>query len=559
MIDATSDNMCLPALAAKSSPRLDKGKRVYGQNALAASDWPGRRSSLLQNQAYAQQFDSAAGSHTGSHDGPSSVRVYSHNDRDRLYDGLAGRPGLQGPPAPFNTPRRRFPAAGVSQVDGLLRNSKPLTSEHPSEYGELYTGAAGAPKHWLLASNSSASAPPRYRFQPVGAGPSQVDEVVLGHDIDCSTELTQLLLEGAAGIKSIGQTARVEARRHIPGGGDSQVDELIWGSDVDGSADPRIMEAKAQLFQGAAGGALQCKQPGRRNVPGGGDSQVDELIWGSDVDGSADPRIMEAKAQLFQGAAGTLPIRTEGRRQVEFNRHSGEEDSSRGKRHHPSPRDRVGPLLSGETAQGYTSHRSAYHVGSASQVDEVVLHRDIDGSNQQYLQYAELTAGAAGRRYVGSQDRAEGKRHIEVAESLVKEVFSPTAEHQVPRPGRRHIRVGAASRVDDVVLHHDIDGSEQQFLNYAELNAGAAGRRCVGADTRERLARRHIPAGTASQVDEVVLRHDIDSTKQQRFTEFAEVTAGAAGRRYVGRQDRVEGKRHIESASMMKELLSEGM
>ena len=46
----------------------------------------GRRSSLLQNQAYAQQFDSAAGSHTGSHDGPSSVRVYSHNDRDRLYE-----------------------------------------------------------------------------------------------------------------------------------------------------------------------------------------------------------------------------------------------------------------------------------------------------------------------------------------------------------------------------------------------------------------------------------------------------------------------------------------
>ena len=101
-----------------------------------------------------------------------------------------------------------------------------------------------------------------YRFQPVGAGPSQVDEVVLGHDIDCSTELTQLLLEGAAGIKSIGQTARVEARRHIPGGGDSQVDELIWGSDVDGSADPRIMEAKAQLFQGAAG-TLPIRTEGR--------------------------------------------------------------------------------------------------------------------------------------------------------------------------------------------------------------------------------------------------------------------------------------------------------
>ena len=45
----------------------------------------GRRSSLLQNEAYAQQFDSAAGSHTGAH-GPSSVRVYSHSDRDRLYE-----------------------------------------------------------------------------------------------------------------------------------------------------------------------------------------------------------------------------------------------------------------------------------------------------------------------------------------------------------------------------------------------------------------------------------------------------------------------------------------
>jgi len=36
------------------------------------------------------------------------------------------------------------------------------------------------------------------------------------------------------------------------------------------------------------------------------------------------------------------------------------------------------------------------------------------GSHQQYWDYAELTNGAAGRRYVGAEDRAEGKRHIEV-------------------------------------------------------------------------------------------------------------------------------------------------
>ena len=51
-------------------------------------------------------------------------------------DGLAGRPGLQGPPAPFNTPRRRFPAAGVSQVDGWLGSKGPhQTFTHTVPYG----------------------------------------------------------------------------------------------------------------------------------------------------------------------------------------------------------------------------------------------------------------------------------------------------------------------------------------------------------------------------------------------------------------------------------------
>ena len=99
--------------------------------------------------------------------------------------------------------------------------------------------------------------------------------MVLGHDIDYSTEVTQFLLEGAAGIKSIGVSPRVEARRHIPGGGDSQVDELIWGSDVDGSSDPRVQRAKEELFHGAAGGSLQCKQPGPECL------EIGRKNWGS--------------------------------------------------------------------------------------------------------------------------------------------------------------------------------------------------------------------------------------------------------------------------------------
>ena len=68
------------------------------------------------------------------------------------------------------------------------------------------------------------------------------------------------------------------------------------------------------------GAFSQGPQPGRRNVPGGGESQVDELIWGSDVDSSSDPRILQAKAQLFEGAAGTLPVRTEGGEQFQLSK-----------------------------------------------------------------------------------------------------------------------------------------------------------------------------------------------------------------------------------------------
>ena len=81
-----------------------------------------------------------------------------------------------------------------------------------------------------------------------------MDEIVLGRDLDGSsgTALKQLLLEGAAGCKSIGVAPKLAGKRSVPGG-DSQVDELIWGTDVDGSSDPALQKAKDQLFQGAAG------------------------------------------------------------------------------------------------------------------------------------------------------------------------------------------------------------------------------------------------------------------------------------------------------------------
>ncbi|CAE7900658.1 unnamed protein product, partial [Symbiodinium sp. KB8] len=255
------ENMCLPALQKGDQTTRLGGKRIYPR----ALDGQGTNCGL-DNDAYAWQFHAAAGSHTATQS-KASLRVYSAEDHGKLYEGLAGRPHLTGPPRPYDTPRRRFPGANVSQVDGLLRDDRtPLASEHPSQYGELFNGAAGVHGHWLLKPKGEDL---QQSGGCGGAGPSQVDEIVLGHDTDGSTSsaLKQLWnLEGAAGCKSIGVAPKLEGKRSVPGGGDSQVDELIWGTDVDGSSDPALVKAKDQLFQGAAGGKMPLTSRGRRHV-----------------------------------------------------------------------------------------------------------------------------------------------------------------------------------------------------------------------------------------------------------------------------------------------------
>ncbi|CAE7820061.1 unnamed protein product [Symbiodinium sp. CCMP2456] len=327
------ENMCLPALQKSDQTTRLGGKRIYPR----ALDGQGTDCGL-DNDAYAWQFHAAAGSHTSTQS-KASLRVYSAEDHGKLYEGLAGRPHLTGPPRPYDTPRRRFPGANVSQVDGLLRDDRtPLASEHPSQYGQLYNGAAGVHGHWLLKPKGDDL---QQSGGCGGAGPSQVDEIVLGHDIDGSTSsaLKQLLsLEGAAGCKSIGVAPKLEGKRSVPGGGDSQVDELIWGTDVDGSSDPALVKAKDQLFQGAAGGKMPLTSRGRRHV-------------------QAEP--------------------------------SGRAPKSEGRRHHAGPADGVAVLLgkpeSLESSSWHETPRprnSRRHipVGGASRVDDVVLGKDIDGA-----------------------------------------------------------------------------------------------------------------------------------------------------------------------------------
>lgn len=98
------------------------------------------------------------------------------------------------------------------------------------------------------------------------------------------------------------------------------MDELIWGADVDGSAHPSLQE-QAQRFEGAAGGRLFDKQQG--------------WVWPADI-------ISDMISCL---ALTSLPT---GRRHVASSRPDAYEDlSARGRKHHPSAADRIGPLLAG--------------------------------------------------------------------------------------------------------------------------------------------------------------------------------------------------------------------
>ncbi|CAE7221567.1 unnamed protein product [Symbiodinium natans] len=442
--DDDKDYMCLPALHAKS----DQGSRVEGKRVYPRADVACQGSecgSLLKNDMYAWQFHSAAGVHTAQQS-KASLRVYSTEDHSKLYDGLAGRPHVTGPPRPYDTPRRRFPGANVSQVDGLLRDDMtPLASEHPSQYGELYNGAAGVHKHWLLKPKAEEQG--EVQRSCGGAGPSQVDEILLGRDIDGSTTSTLKQLEfsrGAAGCKSIGVAPKLMGKRCVPGGA-SEVDELIWGTDVDGSSDPVFLKAKDQLFRGAAG------------VPGA-------AVAGAGV----------GKMPLTSRGRRHLPATTSAPSAIPSATPSGPSESkAEGRRHLAGPADRVAFLLGkpdkGKEEESQTLGRGRRHIPAvgASRVDDIVLGRDIDGSAQQFALFADAAGaeGAAGRRCAGEESRLEGRRHL-------------------PAFG--------ASRVDDVVLGKDIDGSAQQFATAEVAGAGAAGRRCVGVDLRVQ-GRRHAP------------------------------------------------------------------
>eukprot|EP00931_Biecheleriopsis_adriatica_P105381 TRINITY_DN7993_c0_g1_i1.p1 TRINITY_DN7993_c0_g1~~TRINITY_DN7993_c0_g1_i1.p1 ORF type:complete len:747 (-),score=164.18 TRINITY_DN7993_c0_g1_i1:72-2312(-) len=526
-----TENLSLPELLAKSEDgSRQEGRRVYAQRGPmeqdAASMQQLGQAPFFKNEAYARQFDAAAGSRSVEVRS-NSVKVYSDAEQSKLYEGHAGaKQNIH--PSSFETRRRRFPAAGVSMVDGLLRNSnQPLVSEHPTQYEQFYVGAAGNKAHWLLSrQQDQAYAMPH---SARGAGPSQIDDIILGRDIDGSvkTFAEQMKLDGAAGCRSMGASPRTERKRNVQTSSRvDRLDELVFGRDIDNSLDPAFIQANNQLYQGAAGSkssGTAVRTEGKRHHAVDGNSEVEALVFGKQADASSQKDSL-LQQEFFIGAAG----------------HHAFAQRPEGKKHLLAP-------------------------AQAFQVDDVILGTDLDNSMEALRQELPEFEGAAGQRG-GGEVRQEGKRHIEAFDldqvgNLVS--GSAGASGQVGRmpalegaagrkcvgatprsEGRRHLAFGAASKVDEVLWSRDIDGSVETLAGPHPFE-GAAGIHAVGFQSRGE-GKRHHPAAQASQLDELVWGRDIDGSSELRARRQQQAELeGAAGRQCVGATDRPEGRRYI--------------
>lgn len=538
--------------------RLGSSRRVYPEPSY--------------DPAYNELFHEAAGSPRNAIRGQSSLKAYSDQEFNSLYDGMAGldctAQQKHHPKELREDGRRHFPGGqGGHAVDELLRaSSKPLVEpEHQSVYEKRYAGAAGGASglkqqpHMLNdeAYSSQARMGPR-----LGAGPSQVDDIVFGHDIDKSGQMIEKMkacvVPGAAGTQSIGASPRNETfpdmplKRRLPTMGNSAVDEVVFGHDIDNSSNPVHQQNKEEVFWGAAGNQsvrARVRQEGRKHI-GAGISQVDEIVLGTDLDNSENLTYGSRHDYAGRRCVGVVH-RPEGKRHLpavcalsqvdelvwgrdidesskvaQAQSHKEEFQGVAGYQNRQSPRQ--GGLLLDERWD-----KGRRHAHLVTTVDEVLTGRHIDGSIQprplaelpkastkqfQEEVFAALASeqGApvpAGLGGLGASPRQEGRRLLQ------QEEFQGAAGvHLVgapPRPeGKRYLGFQANSQVDEVVWGKDIDGSRDKPQTYQAFQ-GAAGIQCVGATASYQGKRLAGVGQHQSQMDELIWNTDIDRSTAQ--------------------------------------------
>eukprot|EP00931_Biecheleriopsis_adriatica_P089518 TRINITY_DN63633_c0_g1_i1.p1 TRINITY_DN63633_c0_g1~~TRINITY_DN63633_c0_g1_i1.p1 ORF type:complete len:566 (+),score=99.09 TRINITY_DN63633_c0_g1_i1:44-1741(+) len=345
----------------------------------------------------------------------SSDRTTKNRDREHV-DAAAGRESVER--KPHNKGLKQYPVHGVLEADAVVQgrdisHSAERVKEHLGM--DIYKGAAG---------EKSLGRSPRVRGLRPSPGVDtvcQVDEVLTGRDVDHSAEaiaarMNSKEFEGAAGRKYVGAAERKEGLKVHPAREVCEVDEVVFGHDSDASK-RRVAEAvKMKEYQDAAGersiGRVRRKE-GLKPDMASRISHVDEVVFGADLDNSAERSKAHLESPQFQGAAGQRCLEKQERK----------------------------------------SGVRANTIGRVTDVDEIVFGHDIDKSKlrvQEHLQSPQWQ-GAAGQKRIGAAARAEGKQVVpgsnlsQVDEIVLGRDIDKSADRRgAPEKARRR-RIGLTS------------------------------------------------------------------------------------------------------------------
>ncbi|CAK9017314.1 unnamed protein product [Durusdinium trenchii] len=283
----------------------------------------------------------------------------------------------------------------------------------------------------------------------------EIDEVICGRDISHSPSklkehLSREEFQGAAGKKSLGEVARPEGLKTNVAHAVSQVDEVVFGRDMDSSIERTAEHLDDDTFHGAAGRRYvrhveRCG--GLKQLPARTVSQADAVILGRDLGHSQDKVEEHMHFEAFKDAAGSHSLG-----------------------HRPRK-------------EGLKSN----FVPGTSQVDQIVFKSDGESLEVQDHLRQEEFRGAAGRKYIGHRESPGGLRPSHMAHVCAVD----------------KIAFGALSDSSNLDAH-------LRSPNWT----GAAGRKYVGAPTKPE-GRQPVLGSGLSQVDEIVWGHDIDGSKEK--------------------------------------------
>lgn len=324
----------------------------------------------------------------------------------------------------------------------------------------------------------------------------------------------QALRSVPAGRKIIGSKPRAEGVKVHPSGQVALIDQLICGHDISQSPEKLKEHLGRREFNGAAGkkclGEVKRAEGLRTNLAHCTFSQVDEVVFGHDMDFSIPRTAEHFEDENFEGAAGQRSLGHAGPKGLKLSPakticaadavilgrdlgHSQEKVQEH--LHLQEFKDAAGAQSLGRVSR--KEGLKANFVPGTSQVDEIVFGDAHPGEMDHLL--PETFEGAAGRRCIGQPQ----KDQTGVKPSLMAHVTC----------------------VDKIAFGRKSLGSDVEAHLKSPQWTGAAGRKYIGAPSRAE-GRQTVLGSGLSQVDEIVCGHDIDrSNEKLRLKELARLQA----------------------------------